>query len=160
MLCRNYLSGAPPRRGFLSKSLFNPLSDMKNMFDCLQSCPCGYFSDTQRPCACAPTVVIKRQKRISRLLLDRIHIHIEVPRIDYEKLSRHRLGESAATIRQRGMLQEIYNKSASRIPNLEHRITALPWILPVMPMWAWGRFGSCANYQRKVKAQCDGSIMV
>jgi predicted ATPase with chaperone activity len=38
--------------------------------------------------------------RISGPLLDRIDIHIEVPRVDYEKLSGDRLGESSEAIRQ------------------------------------------------------------
>jgi magnesium chelatase family protein len=33
--------------------------------------------------------------------LDRIDIHVEVPRVDYEKLSSDRLGESSAAIRKR-----------------------------------------------------------
>ena len=33
--------------------------------------------------------------------MDRIDIHIEVPRVDYEKLSGDRLGESSETIRAR-----------------------------------------------------------
>ncbi len=43
----------------------------------------------------------KYQKRISGPLLDRIDIHIEVPRVDYEKLSADRLGESSEAIRTR-----------------------------------------------------------
>jgi magnesium chelatase family protein len=46
-------------------------------------------------------MVTKYQKRISGPLLDRIDIHIEVPRVDYEKLSGDRLGESSETIRKR-----------------------------------------------------------
>jgi len=34
-------------------------------------------------------------------MLDRIDIHIEVPRVDYEKLSSDRLGESSVSIRER-----------------------------------------------------------
>jgi len=45
--------------------------------------------------------VTKYQKRISGPLLDRIDIHIEVPRVDYEKLSSDRLGETSAAIRAR-----------------------------------------------------------
>jgi magnesium chelatase family protein len=45
--------------------------------------------------------VTKYQKRISGPLLDRIDIHIEVPRVDYEKLSGDRIGESSESIRQR-----------------------------------------------------------
>ena len=39
-----------------------------------------------------PVVVTKYQKRISGPLLDRIDIHIEVPRPDYEKLNGDRVG--------------------------------------------------------------------
>jgi magnesium chelatase family protein len=34
-------------------------------------------------------------------MLDRIDIHIEVPRLNYDKLSNDRLGESSAVIRER-----------------------------------------------------------
>ena len=44
--------------------------------------------------------MIKHQKRISGPLLDRIDIHIEVPSVDYEKLSGDRLGETSETIRK------------------------------------------------------------
>ena len=55
----------------------------------------------QKACGCAPAVVTKYQKRISGPMLDRIDIHIEVPRVDYEKLSGDRLGETSASIRKR-----------------------------------------------------------
>jgi magnesium chelatase family protein len=45
--------------------------------------------------------VTKYQKRISGPLLDRIDIHVEVPRVDYQKLSDDRLGEASDVIRQR-----------------------------------------------------------
>ncbi|MBL8079930.1 MAG: ATP-binding protein [Anaerolineales bacterium] len=67
----------------------------------MHPCPCGYYGDSQKACTCAPAVVTKYQKRISGPLLDRIDIHIEVPRVDYEKLSGNRLGETSETIRKR-----------------------------------------------------------
>jgi magnesium chelatase family protein len=67
----------------------------------MNPCQCGYFSDPQKACTCAPAVVTKYQKRISGPMLDRIDIHIEVPRVDYEKLSGDRLGESSESIRKR-----------------------------------------------------------
>jgi len=48
-----------------------------------------------------PAMVTRYQKRISGPLLDRIDIHIEVPRVEYEKLADDRLGEPSAAIRQR-----------------------------------------------------------
>jgi magnesium chelatase family protein len=41
-------------------------------------------------------MVSRYQKRISRPLLDRIYIHVEMPRVDYHKLSSDRLGEPSA----------------------------------------------------------------
>ncbi len=67
----------------------------------MNPCPCGYYGDSLKPCTCAPAMVTKYQKRISGPLLDRIDIHIEVPRVDYEKLSGDRVGESSASIRTR-----------------------------------------------------------
>jgi len=73
----------------------------KSMSDCVYPCPCGWLNDPQKACGCAPAVVTKYQKRISGLLLDRIDIHIEVPRVDYEKLSGDRMGETSESIRKR-----------------------------------------------------------
>jgi len=66
----------------------------------MNPCPCGNFG-SQKACGCAPAVVTRYQKRISGPLLDRIDIHIEVPSVDYEKLSSERLGETSETIRKR-----------------------------------------------------------
>ena len=57
--------------------------------------------NTVKECTCSSSTVTKYQKRISGPLLDRIDIHIEVPRVQYEKLSDGRLGESSADIRAR-----------------------------------------------------------
>ena len=67
----------------------------------MNPCPCGYYNDPVKECTCSLTNVLRYQKRISGPLLDRIDIHIEVPRVDYEKLSGDRLGESSAKIRER-----------------------------------------------------------
>ena len=67
----------------------------------MNPCPCGYFGDSTRPCTCAPSTVTRYQKRISGPLLDRIDIHVEVPRVDFEKLAGDRVGEASAVIRER-----------------------------------------------------------
>ena len=69
--------------------------------DTINACPCGYCGDPVKPCSCAPSTVTRYQKRISGPLLDRIDIHVEVPRVDYQKLSDDRLGEASETIRGR-----------------------------------------------------------
>src|SRR5512143_2047031 len=67
----------------------------------MNPCPCGYFGDPFKACTCAPSAVTKYQKRISGPLLDRIDIHVEVPRVEYQKLSDDRLGEASELIRGR-----------------------------------------------------------
>lgn len=67
----------------------------------MNPCPCGFWGDPLKPCTCAPGAVTKYQRRISGPLLDRIDIHVEVPRVDYQKLSETRLGETSDSIRAR-----------------------------------------------------------
>jgi magnesium chelatase family protein len=66
--------------------------------------------------------VTKYQKRISGPLLDRIDIHIEVPRVDYEKLSGDRVGESSESIRAR--VQAARNIQHARFTNPDSRLSA------------------------------------
>jgi magnesium chelatase family protein len=67
----------------------------------MNPCPCGYYGDMQKPCTCSSSTVTKYQKRISGPMMDRIDIHIQVPRVDYEKLSDRRLGETSQVVRER-----------------------------------------------------------
>ena len=106
---------------------FSP--NTKNLSDCVYPCPCGYYGDSQKPCTCAHALVTKYQKRISGPLLDRIDIHIEVPRVDYEKLSGDRVGESSEAIRPRVQTaRDIQNRrfsnngSADIVSNADMRV--------------------------------------
>jgi magnesium chelatase family protein len=67
----------------------------------MNPCPCGYYGDTLKACICSQGTVTKYQKRVSGPLMDRIDIHIQVPRVNYEKLSDSRFGESSALVRAR-----------------------------------------------------------
>jgi magnesium chelatase family protein len=67
----------------------------------MNPCPCGYFGDSSRACTCSSASVTRYQKRISGPLLDRIDMHVEVPRVDFEKLSADRTGEPSDEIRSR-----------------------------------------------------------
>jgi magnesium chelatase family protein len=64
-------------------------------------CPCGYYGDSERQCICPPSAVTRYSKRISGPLLDRIDIHVDVPRVHYDKLTSDRLGEPSEAIRER-----------------------------------------------------------
>lgn len=67
----------------------------------LNPCPCGYFGDDHKKCTCTASEIIKYKKRASGPLLDRIDLHIEVPRIDFEDLISLNPGENSQTIRDR-----------------------------------------------------------
>jgi magnesium chelatase family protein len=67
----------------------------------MNPCPCGYAGDPLRECTCSPTAVAKYQRRLSGPLIDRIDIHVEVPRVQYEKLTGTASGESSSAVRAR-----------------------------------------------------------
>ena len=55
----------------------------------------------QRACTCQPAAVARYAKKVSGPLLDRIDIHVDVPRVNYEKLAGDRPSEAFAPIRAR-----------------------------------------------------------
>jgi len=83
----------------------------------MNPCPCGYFGDPVNECTCSLGMVSRYQKRISGPLLDRIDIHVEVPRVEYEKLSDERLGEPSAAIR--GRVEAARERQRARFAGLE-----------------------------------------
>ncbi len=50
-------------------------------------CPCGYAGDPEKDCICSASQIINYKKKISGPILDRIDLHIEVPRVSIDKLS-------------------------------------------------------------------------
>ena len=67
----------------------------------MNPCPCGYAGDAVRACTCAPALVTRYQKRISGPMLDRIDIHVEVPRVEFAKLADPQPGENSSAVRSR-----------------------------------------------------------
>ncbi len=64
-------------------------------------CPCGYLGDMTKNCVCTPGQIFKYQKKISGPLLDRIDLHVDVPRLPYEKMVSNILAENSDIIKQR-----------------------------------------------------------
>jgi magnesium chelatase family protein len=67
----------------------------------MNPCPCGYRSDPSRDCSCHPSAVERYLSRLSGPLLDRIDLHLEVPRIPHEELMGRAPAEPSRTIRER-----------------------------------------------------------
>ena len=67
----------------------------------MNPCPCGFYGDKERQCTCAPGQIINYRKRISGPIIDRIDLHIEVPRLKFDKLTSEGQGETSEAIKVR-----------------------------------------------------------
>ncbi len=67
----------------------------------MNPCPCGYATDPNKECTCAPPQIQRYIGRISGPLIDRIDIQIEVPAVKYQDLAAKSSGEKSAQIRER-----------------------------------------------------------
>jgi magnesium chelatase family protein len=67
----------------------------------LHACPCGFFGDAVRQCTCSDAAIVRYQARISGPLLDRIDMFVDVPRVEYEKLTGESVAEPSQSVRQR-----------------------------------------------------------
>ena len=67
----------------------------------MNPCPCGWNGDRDHPCECTPNEIKRYTRKISGPLLDRIDIHIRVPRVEYKDLTSNNKAESSAEIRER-----------------------------------------------------------
>jgi magnesium chelatase family protein len=52
----------------------------------LNPCPCGFRGDTQQPCTCGAKQVERYMAKLSGPILDRIDIHLEVPRLSAQEM--------------------------------------------------------------------------
>ncbi|WP_339858990.1 YifB family Mg chelatase-like AAA ATPase [Pseudohongiella acticola] len=71
----------------------------------MNPCPCGYHGDSQGQCRCTPERIARYLEKISGPLLDRIDLHVEVPRLDYRELMGSEPGDDltsgSAALRER-----------------------------------------------------------
>ncbi|HTY13722.1 MAG TPA: YifB family Mg chelatase-like AAA ATPase [Candidatus Omnitrophota bacterium] len=67
----------------------------------MNPCPCGNYMDPAKQCVCPPQKVQRYWEKLSRPLLDRIDIQIEVPRLKKEELLKQATGESTRSIREK-----------------------------------------------------------
>jgi len=77
----------------------------------MNPCPCGFATDNSRECTCAPAQIARYSQKISGPILDRIDMHIDVPRIHVNKLDNDDLAENSESIRGRvESAREMQNK--------------------------------------------------
>jgi magnesium chelatase family protein len=67
----------------------------------MNPCECGWLGDPSDRCRCTPPVVARYRARVSGPLLDRIDLHVDVPRVPIGALGDEPGGEPSAAIRGR-----------------------------------------------------------
>ena len=67
----------------------------------MNPCPCGFWGDSSSICNCTPPQINRYVSRISGPLMDRLDIHVEVPRVAFEQLQCTGQEESSADIKAR-----------------------------------------------------------
>jgi magnesium chelatase family protein len=96
----------PLETGHITISRANRQADFPARFQlvaAMNPCPCGYLGDASGRCHCTSEQVMRYRARISGPLLDRIDMHLEVPRVPHEVLRKGSPEgeESSAAIRTR-----------------------------------------------------------
>lgn len=67
----------------------------------MNPCPCGFFGDGGKICACTPLQIHNYRRKISGPLLDRFDLQIEVPRLTYEDLKSAKGAETTTMVKNR-----------------------------------------------------------
>lgn len=117
----------PLETGHITISRANRQADFPARFQlvaAMNPCPCGYLGDASGRCHCTSEQVLRYRARISGPLLDRIDMHLDVPRISHEVLRKGSPDgeETSASIRQRVVAAR--NKALARSGKANSALTA------------------------------------
>jgi magnesium chelatase family protein len=67
----------------------------------MNPCPCGFRGARTSDCRCDEAAIAKYVAKLSGPLLDRIDLHVDVTRVDFEELLTRRAAEPSAVVRAR-----------------------------------------------------------
>ena len=77
----------------------------------MNPCPCGNFGNPKGKCTCSQNMIQNYLGKISRPVLDRIDIQVEMPQLSYEEISSAKKGEPSSAVLERIMkAREIQQK--------------------------------------------------
>ncbi len=88
----------------------------------MNPCPCGFLTDPNHECTCSASQIQKYRYKLSGPLLDRIDLHINVPRLNPEELATKAEGENSESIRAR--IVSARQRQAERNKGLENYLNA------------------------------------
>lgn len=67
----------------------------------MNPCPCGYYGDKKVSCRCTEQQIFNYKKKISGPIIDRIDLHVNIPRVDFNQLESNRPEENSITVKTR-----------------------------------------------------------
>ncbi|HEX7047698.1 MAG TPA: YifB family Mg chelatase-like AAA ATPase, partial [Gammaproteobacteria bacterium] len=123
----------------------------------MNPCPCGYHGDPAGRCRCTSEQIQRYRGRLSGPLLDRIDLHVEVPRLAGSTLSRLAPGEPSAVVRERVALARERQLQRAGRPNARlegealRRDAALPDAAQQLLDEAAERFGLSARAHDRIR---------
>jgi magnesium chelatase family protein len=134
----------------------------------MNPCPCGYFEDPDRECRCTAHEVLRYQRKVSGPLLDRIDLHLQIPRTPLSELRAHatpythrdattsargRIGKAKALQRQRfsSLDTPIFANSELRSKDVDALITLEPDAEALLKRSIERSFLSPRGYYRTLK---------
>ena len=82
----------------------------------MNPCFCGNATDPEKICTCTPLQISRYKQKISGPIMDRIDLHIEVPRLSFDKLQEGTSEEKSEQIRSR--VEAARKIQAKRFENL------------------------------------------
>lgn len=90
----------------------------------MNPCPCGYYGDPERECKCTIGEIVRYRRKISGPFLDRVDIHLEVPRVKIDKLMTEEVAESSEKVRERvTKARQIQSRRFGRFGDLVSKTT-------------------------------------
>ncbi len=86
----------------------------------MNPCPCGNKGNPTKECICSQNTLANYQRKISGPIIDRIDIWVEVPQVNYSKLTEDKIAaENSALIKKRVIAaREIQKNRFKNSPNL------------------------------------------
>jgi magnesium chelatase family protein len=120
----------------------------------MNPCPCGYKGLPEQKCTSSPAICGRYSQRISGPLLDRIDLHLEVPRLKPEELMNATPGECSEAIRTRVLAAR--ERQKSRLGG--HRTNAKMQPREIRELIAID--GECQDFMKLVSARMNLSARV
>lgn len=82
----------------------------------MNPCPCGYWGDKKIKCHCEERQILNYRRKLSGPIIDRIDLHVNMPRISFEKIKSDTITESSAIVKIR--VEIARQKQLDRFKNL------------------------------------------